>query len=480
MVSADTVDRADVQGNILQGYGQQRVRHLVLRVIDASLARRWIGATVGDDRSLAPAVTSFAPWSRKPATCFNIGITFAGLRALRLPSATLDSFPPPFVLGMSARSVKLGDLGDSAPDTWIEPFRDPERVHLIATIHADAPALLDEVQQHALSSWLGGAFELLGALDGGMFDGAMVHFGYRDNISQPRFVGIHDPSLLADPQPLAPLGTVLLGHPTAFEGVTWRVPQPSALGANGSFNAFRILAQDTAGFEAFLDRAADVVLDDRRAEELLPAGAEAAIVPRGTRHDAMREVLAAKLCGRWRDGTPLELAPDSPSSPSPVSDTDFDYVDDGAGLRCPIGAHTRRCNPREAKIVQRIATGTRRIVRRGMPYGPAFDRDRPDEIERGLLGNFICADLAAQFESIQYDWLNLGLQHPQLTGTNDPLLGANSGPDSRFDIPTATGTITITGVPRFVRTRGGAYTFLPSLTALRYIGALSDDAPDAV
>jgi hypothetical protein len=81
---------------------------------------------------------------------------------------------------------------------------------------------------------------------------------------------------------------VLLGYPTAFEGVTWHVPEPTELGANGAFNAFRIPAQDTAGFEAFLDRVADLVLDDRRADELLPAGAEAAITPHGTRHEAMR------------------------------------------------------------------------------------------------------------------------------------------------------------------------------------------------
>jgi deferrochelatase/peroxidase EfeB len=240
---------------------------------------------------------------------------------------------------------------------------------------------------------------------------------------------------------------------------------------NGAFNAFRILAQDTAGFESYLDRAAEMVSSDPRAETLLPAGAERLVTPHGTRHAAMREVVAAKLCGRWRNGTPLALSPDTPAPATPVSDTNFDYVDDNSGLNCPIGAHTRRCNPRDAKIVQRVANGSRRIVRRGLPYGPGFDRNRPDGLERGLLGNFICADLAAQFESIQYDWLNLGLQHPSLTGLNDPLLGANDAAESRFDIPTPAGPITLSGLPRFVRTRGGAYTFLPSLTALRHIGA---------
>ena len=130
---------------------------------------------------------------------------------------------------------------------------------------------LDDVQRDALGGQAGRVFELVGVLDGALYDGNTVHFGYRDNISQPRFEGIHDPSLFPDPQPLAPLGTVLLGHPTAFEGVTWRVPQPAALGNNGAFNAFRILAQDTSGFEAFLDDAADAVLRDRSSRGVAPA-----------------------------------------------------------------------------------------------------------------------------------------------------------------------------------------------------------------
>ena len=297
MVSTVTVDLADVQGNILRGYRTQRVRHLVLRVADVASARRWIGATAGDDRALAPAITPAAEWAHKPETFFNLGITFAGLRALRLPASSTRVVPGSVRRGDGgARNVKLGDLGESAPETWIEPFRDAERVHVIASIYADeVRARSTTSSAAALAGLAGHAFELVGVLDGALYDGNTVHFGYRDNISQPRFEGIHDPSLFPDPQPLAPLGTVLLGHPTAFEGVTWRVPQPTALGNNGAFNAFRILAQDTAAFETFLDDAADAVLRDRFAEELLPLGAEAAITPNGTRRDAMREIVAAKL-----------------------------------------------------------------------------------------------------------------------------------------------------------------------------------------
>ena len=227
-----------------------------------------------------------------------------------------------------------------------------------------------------------------------------MHFGYRDNITEPRFENVHSPDKYDD-QPLAPLGTVLLGYATAFEQLTWTLPDPPVLGRNGAFNAYRVLEQDVAGFEAFLDRAATQLLENAVANELLPPG-DTPSSSSADRFAAMREVIAAKLCGRWRNGTPLALSPRTPSPSPAVSDTDYDYRDDADGLRCPIGAHTRRTNPRSGKIVQRMANHTRRIVRRGFPYGPKFDPKAPDGIERGLLGNFICADLAAQFEAIQY------------------------------------------------------------------------------
>ena len=124
--------------------------------------------------------------------------------------------------------------------------------------------------------------------------------------------------------------------------------------------------------------------------------------------------------------------------------------------------------------MQRVANHTRRLVRRGMPYGPRLDtthHDADDGVERGLLGNFICADLSAQFEAIYYDWINLGLQDPRITGSNDPLLGANQEDASWFDVVTSKGSVRLRGLPRFVRTRGGAYTFLPSISALRWIGS---------
>jgi deferrochelatase/peroxidase EfeB len=102
---------------------------------------------------------------------------------------------------------------------------------------------------------------------------------------------------------------------------------------------------------------------------------------------------------------PSAIAGDAEPGACGFTDSFFDFNDD---RRCPVGAHIRRSNPRGAKIVRRVASHTRRLIRRGMPCGPRFDPDRPDQVERGLLGNFIGASLGAQFEAVMCDWVNLG------------------------------------------------------------------------
>jgi deferrochelatase/peroxidase EfeB len=466
------VDLSDVQGNILRGYRKPHVRYLILEVANPVEARRWLAASISGRDHGVPQITPGNWGATKPDTCFNIGLTYEGLRALGTPASSLEMFPNEFIEGMTARALKLGDIGPSAPETWPSPFDQPKRIHLIATIYAEEAEQLDPVQQRALDR---NALTLLGTRDGHNFRNDFVHFGYRDNIMQPRFEGVHDPQRHADGQPRAPLGTVLLGHRTNLEGLMWRVPQPAALGHNGTFNAFRVLKQDVVAFETYLDQAASDLLEHEQPDEVLSGDDEAKIcrvMSVEGRHAALRELVAANLCGRWRDGTPLALSPDAPDPD--VDRANFDY--DGAS-RCPYGAHIRRCNPRGGQIVQRVANNSRRLVRRGMPYGPVYDpatRDRDQvEPERGLLGNFIGASLGAQFEAMACDWLNLGLQDPRITGSDDPILGANDPKTSWFDLPLKSGrTIRLRGLPRFVWTQGGAYTFLPSIAAIRFLGSM--------
>jgi deferrochelatase/peroxidase EfeB len=377
---------------------------------------------------------------------------------------------------MTARALKLGDIGDGAPRFWPAPFDQPRDIHLIVSIHARDVADLDRVQREALQS--ARTFRLLGVRDGFNFHGDFVHFGYHDNISQPRFAEIHDPADYPDPQPMAPLGTVLLGYANNFEGLWWRVPDPVALGRNGSFNAFRVLAQDVAGFETYLTEAAKYLLTQKGVDELLPPGGEGKIGAGLSRQAALREVIAAQMCGRWRNGVPLALSPDTPNPEPALPEKQFNNFDYPASSACPYSSHIRRSNPRDAQIVQRVANNSRRLVRRGMPYGPpyTYDPEKPDAtdaVERGLLGNFIGASLGAQFEAMCTDWVNVGLQDPRVTGSNDPLIGANAPETGWFDLVLRSGaTFRLRSLPRFVRARGGAYTFLPSITAIRYLGSL--------
>ncbi len=466
----------DVQGNILRGYKRNFVRHLILEVGDSNAARGFLGASARGGNGNVPAITyeSEKRWSQKPDVCFNIGVTYEGLKALGAPTELLATFPTEFTEGMTSRALKLGDFGSSSPENWPAPFDKPARVHLVASVYADDQAHLDRIQAQVAK-----AFVVTGvrcgrnlAPDPGDPSGVRVKvfFDYTDNISQPRFAGVHDAAQAKVDEPIDPPGTVLLGYDTSLEGLRFRVPISPEVGRNGSFNAFRVLAQNARAFEDYLDRAARELIGHSDVDQLLAPGEELRFGPGFDYFRALREVVAAQMCGRWRNGAPLANAPDWPDPKANF--TNFDY---NSSSPCPVGSHIRRANPRGGPVVQRIAKFTRRLVRRGMSYGPEFDPKHPDDQERGLLGNFIGASLGAQFEAVMYDWINLGLLDPDITGSNDPVIGANAPETSWFDLRLKTGgSIRLRGFPRFVTTRGGAYTFLPSRPAIEYLSQLTD------
>jgi deferrochelatase/peroxidase EfeB len=513
----------DIQGNILRGYNMRFVRHIVVRVANPSAARASLAAAVAGTDGM-PKLTTAEEWEEgiKPATCVNVGVTATGLHALGLPDEWLATFPDEFLQGAIGRAVKVGDVDASAPELWRDGLDHADRVHLMWTVHAfENRDMLDAVASVLESAWdRSGAFTVTARLDGATLDTYTgqaadrdtVHFGYRDSISQPRFVVDKQRVGRADSQPIASVGAVLLGrekhgatdisaehYRTSFPGVSWQTPQAGRgsdtveLGVNGCFNAFRVLEQDVHGFEQFLERAAAEINAEL-------ARRRAAGEPAGTGEIVWdKERVAAKLMGRWRNGVPLspshwtdgheEIAAfegPGPAAPMALDElNNFDYPDDVAafddfqGHHCPMGAHIRRANPRGAQIVQRSANYTRPLVRRGMPYGPPYDpADPEDGHRRGLLGNFMCASLIAQYEAVMYDWINMGLQDPRITGTNDPVIGNNTPETSRFEIPLeGAEPITLTGFPRFVQTVGSIYLFCPSITTLRFLA--NPELPDS-
>jgi Dyp-type peroxidase family len=437
-----TVELSDVQGLIVRGYSMPIVRYLGLSVQTVAAARGFLGALAGDDPDV-PAVTTAAPWAVTPDSCVNLGITYPGLAALKVPSQHLVSFPEDYAQGAVRRAERVGDTGASAPDHWLPWLADPA-LHLLLSVFAPTPQALEATTTRLQHAWSPGCVEL-GRLDGHRLPGGVVHFGYRDGLSQPTIEGL-PASGLPDHMPQAPLGAFVLGYPS--QHVAYPMPTPPQLATNGSFAAFRVLAQDVDAFTDFL-------------------------TDQATRTGLSPELLAAKLGGRWRNGTPLVVSPDTDTPHPPIAPealNDFDYDHDPKGYHCPIGSHIRRSYPRGQRVAGNGAH-RHRILRRGMPYGPPYDSAHPhDGHERGLLGLFIAASLSDQFEFIMTNWVNDRLFTAGLDpNEKDPLIGACPDRSGSFSIPQPQGPVVLNGFSRFVTTRGGAYCFLPSITGIRYL-----------
>src|SRR5207245_551463 len=130
-------------------------------------------------------------------------------------------------------------------------------------------------------------------------------------------------------------------------------------------------------------------------------------------------------------------------------ENEFDYETDSEGHRCPIGAHIRRANPRNADLppgrigvvsqlirtlgfnssarALDLAASTRfhRLLRRGREYGvrltPAEALSAP-AAQSGI--HFMClnGNIQRQFEFVQGAWL-MSTKFNGLHEESDPLLG---------------------------------------------------------
>ena len=117
-------------------------------------------------------------------------------------------------------------------------------------------------------------------------------------------------------------------------------------------------------------------------------------------------------------------------------------------------------------------------MRRGLPYGPAYDPRQPhDGLERGLLGYFINTSIENQYEFVLGQWVNDSAFAGAVRlppKSKDPLIGTQNPAESVFVIPQPgdAPAIRITGLSSFTKTRAAAYCFLPSITAIKFIGRL--------
>lgn len=462
----------DIQGFVLRRYLMPVQRNFLLQVTNPAAARSVLGRMVSGNETDALQVTSAVEPVFSAKYYLQVGITWSGLIALevkdRVPNLSFKSFPA-FVEGAAKRAGMLGEVGPSAPENWIAGFGKGED-HVLLTLYAGDSELLESYSTELFSLcstggafqelWRGDGAALIERVNGQPMPVSKVHFGYVDGIADPTIKGGPEGNMPDHQQPCEPSLFVLLD-----DAENYYVPDPPELGRNGSFGVFMVMQQDVIGFENFLQSHKDKIDP---------------------------ELLAAKICGRWRNGVPLEISPntDSPAGGLTLDQmNDFEYVNkDGSGdphgERCPIGAHIRRVNPRGQPIKGQGVPGgsntSHRLIRRGMPYGPAYVPGTPDDgVERGLLGYIINTSIDNQFEFVMREWIN-GYDFVGASRLNpkskDVMVCRESDPtESVFEIPQANGVppLRITGFSSFVKTRASAYCFLPSITGLRFIAKLN-------
>jgi Dyp-type peroxidase family len=175
-------------------------------------------------------------------------------------------------------------------------------------------------------------------------------FGFVDGIGDPQFfapeLGDEGWSTGVWWDPFFPLEQVLVACPGA-DGY-------------GSYLVFRKLQQDVEGFR---------------------------------RRSAQQQ---ARVVGRHPDGTPLTRSAEGPTD-------DFTFSGDADGAVCPVSAHIRTVNPREASSRRHL------VARRGIPYEQGE--------ERGLLFMAFMSDIREQFEFLQ----------TRANEAGDALIGSRTG-----------------------------------------------------
>ncbi|HEY7098577.1 MAG TPA: hypothetical protein VH437_17755 [Terriglobales bacterium] len=500
-----TVDYGDIQGLIRFGFGRMtEACYFLVNVRDARAARAWLAS--------AP-ITSAIKLDTPPKSALQIAFTREGLEALSVPPNVIAGFSPEFIGGMAGdgnRSLRLGDVEANAPANW--RWGGLQRIpHAVVMFFAE-PGTLNQWKASITGAAWHAAFSEIDCLPTSNLDGREP-FGFVDGISQPEldWKGSRRPYVNGSEREysnLVCLGEFLLGYPNEYGKYTDRPllepdepaasqldvaedrPELRDLGKNGTYVVMRQLEQDVRGFWQFLH-----TLSNSNSEKAYQLGIQ--------------------MVGRnFADGSPLvplngDAIQGIGTDKEQAQLNQFTYDMDVGGTRCPFGAHIRRANPRNAdipgspnglisKLIRMLGFGNRdvrgdliastrfhRILRRGREYGPNLSPEEAlqtadrNDAERGLHFLALNSNIQRQFEFIQTAWI-MRTKFDGTTDESDPLLG-NRVPvrgcqsASSFSIPQNGGIRKlIPDLPQFITVRGGAYFFMPSLRALRYLSSLGD------
>ena len=477
-----TVDKQDIQGFILRGYGHLKdTRYYLLHVGNAELGKKWLDTICNDitDGQHRPVKTGL-----------NIAFAHAGLKALGMNEENLRAFSREFREGMDTehRNRLLGDEGTSGPKNWIfggnaENAQDPktgdENIHIMLMAFAENEAVLAEFSTELEAAFTQHELTIVMPLDGKLLEDNKIHIGFRDGISQPIIKGTEKTGPESN---MVATGEFLMGYENEYgvypdtpfiykeQGDVSLLPLDNGgsghrdLGHNGSYLVYRKMEEKVDVFWEFMNentKSKDGALDE----------------------DASIK-LASQMIGRWPNGSPLVKFPDAMPDTGMTDDDDFGYhATDQNAQKCPFGSHMRRNNPRDsfegnsAKMSLKL-TNKHRIIRRGRSYGEPLVSTPTNHKPSSEIGlHFMCfnADIAGQFEFIQHTWANFP-RFEQLYNDPDPITGVRDieGENviQNFTIQADPINKCVKDLKQFVTVKGGVYLFFPSISAIKYISTI--------
>ncbi len=531
------LDGDEIQGNVVPGFMKPYMAVAAMRIGDLARARGWLADVAPRITTLAEAMRSRAQVRAQRGAqrgagpqrmnqlgalppglndvCLNIALSSGGLAKLLrggTHAGDLGLFADQgFQRGLAARSSLLGDPADPCaegnPASWLfgGPGREADVLLILAADREVVGAgVLAEVRAGAVAAGLTVLYqESARKLDAI----GKEHFGFQDGISQPGVRGrlkgwpggfitprTIDPSCLPDAwlyglpgQDLVWPGEFVFGYPRCGADPLTpgqvNLPGP-AWSRNGSYLVFRRLRQDVAGFRAFLAKSAQALSRQPGFDGVTP------------------EWVGARLVGRWPSGAPVARLPygdDTALGVDRLANNNFGFAADAAedplvaglkagqwpgakadpvGLTCPMAAHIRKVNARDAAndLGGHRASFSRRILRRGLPFGPALGEPAghdPVSGNRGLLFACYQASIEDQFEFLCNGWAN-SPKRPRSPSGIDMVIGQNGMPgEGRERSCTVFGRgavpATLVTMHDFVVPTGGGYFFSPSISALKEV-----------
>lgn len=474
------LDLPEIQGDLLIGMQKNAELFIFFKINDAprfkTRAKEYVVSRVTSARTVQEREGRVDERRRRQQAkteawmALNLGFTKDGLT--QLLGSNRPRLDPAFERGADHPET-IAALNDTPRSKWMRAFLS-DRIDGVFLITGPNPPFVT-YHDNTLRECFGATIKIVYSEIGKVRPGAQrghEHFGFLDGISQPGIRGLTRPSKPTyqpdhglSGQDLIWPGEFVFGYPGQDPDNPIKQGSPPDMAApwvrNGSYMVFRRLEQKVPEFRRFAaERAARLAMD--------------------------RELLAARMVGRWKSGAPLELAPlrDNPALGADENrNNDFAYGDDPFQRKCPYAAHIRKAYPRDD--AGNVAEAQRhRIIRAGIPFGPEVEPgETTTRHSRGLM--FMCyqTSIERQFEFIQRSYAN----NPGFVGGKtrpgggavmpgfDPIIGQAPGGGPREmdepypNYPAGNRRTTLDMPNQFVVLTAAAYFFMPSITALRTV-----------